>query len=114
MSSFSKGSEWRKWDLHVHTPYSIDENYKKGKETDVWERYISELERISEEKGIRVLGINDYWFLDGYKKVIEYKNLGRLSNIELILPIIELRLRDYVGNNSLNKINYHIVFFLYY
>lgn len=110
MSSFSKGSEWRKWDLHVHTPYSIDENYKKGKETDVWERYISELERISEEKGIRVLGINDYWFLDGYKKVIEYKNLGRLSNIELILPIIELRLRDYVGNNSLNKINYHIVF----
>lgn len=110
MNNFSKGSEWRKWDLHVHTPYSIDENYKKGKETDVWERYISELERISEEKGIRVLGINDYWFLDGYKKVIEYKNLGRLSNIELILPIIELRLRDYVGNNSLNKINYHIVF----
>ena len=26
------------------------------------------------------------------------------------MPVIELRLRDYVGNNSLNKINYHIIF----
>ena len=24
---FSKGSEWRKWDLHVHTPASLDHKY---------------------------------------------------------------------------------------
>ena len=33
-----------------------------------------------------------------------------MQNIELLLPVVELRLRDYVGNKTLNKINYHIVF----
>jgi ABC-type lipoprotein export system ATPase subunit len=105
---FNRGSEWNKWDLHVHTPDSIVHDYKKEEADDIWEKYINELEKLPED--IKVLGINDYWFLDGYKKVCEYKKQGRLSNIKLILPVVELRLRDYVGNASLNKINYHVVF----
>ncbi|MEJ2372901.1 MAG: hypothetical protein P8Y16_03755 [Sulfurimonas sp.] len=108
MSDFNRGSEWNKWDLHVHTPDSIVHDYKKEEADDVWEKYITELEKLPRE--IKVLGINDYWFLDGYKKVDEYKKSGRLANIDLILPVIELRLRDYVGNDKLNKINYHILF----
>ena len=104
----NNGSEWRKWDLHVHTPASIVHDYKKDTYDDVWERYFNELENLPSD--IKVLGINDYWFLDGYKKVKEYKESGRLSNIDLILPVIEFRLRDFVGNNQLNKINYHIIF----
>jgi len=106
--SNNRGSEWRKWDLHVHTPASIIQEYKKGDETDVWARYFKELESLPCD--IKVLGINDYWFLDGYTKVKEYKDNGGLSNIDLILPVIEFRLRDYVGSNKLNKINYHIIF----
>ncbi len=105
---YNKGSEWRKWDLHVHTPESIVHDYKKGEEEDIWEKFIKELESLPED--IKVLGINDYWFLDGYIKVKKFKDSGRLPNIELLLPVIELRLRDYVGNKQLNKINYHIVF----
>ena len=104
----NNGSEWRKWDLHVHTPESIVHEYKKGKHDDVWERYFVELEKLPSD--IKVLGINDYWFLDGYKKVKEHKESGRLSNIDLILPVIEFRLRDFVGSSQLNKINYHIIF----
>jgi len=100
------GSAWNKWDLHVHTPYSIINDYAFGKDNK-WDKYILELEKLD---NIKVLGINDYWFIDGYKKVIEYKRKGRLKNIDLILPIIELRLDYLVGNNDTNKINYHIIF----
>lgn len=106
--NFKIGSKWRKWDLHVHTPCSIVHDYKKGDYEDVWKRYFDELEKLPSD--IKVLGINDYWFLDGYKKVKEYKDNGNLNNIDLILPVVEFRLRDYVGNAQLNKINYHIIF----
>lgn len=68
---FKIGAEWRIWDLHVHTPESIENNYKKTADLDTWERFISDLESLP--KDIKVIGINDYLFLDGYKKVIDYK-----------------------------------------
>jgi len=59
---------------------------------------------------IKVIGINDYFTIEGYKKVLEYKRNGRLSNIELILPVIELRVDSFAGNKQLKRINYHIIF----
>jgi len=32
MNEYSKGAEWRKWDLHFHTPASFD--YKDKSVTD--------------------------------------------------------------------------------
>ena len=87
-NKYIKGSEWRKWDLHVHTPKSIIQHY--GGDTDeAWEKFISDLERLPSE--YKAIGINDYIFIDGYKKVLEYKNEGRLPNIDLIIPVVELR-----------------------
>lgn len=104
-----RGSIWRKWDLHVHTPDSIVHQYRCPADEDVWDKYISDLESLPEE--IKVLGINDYIFIDGYKKVLKYKEDGRLQNIELILPVIELRLNKFGGTKSnLSRINYHIIF----
>lgn len=107
---YSRGSEWRKWDLHIHTPKSIVNNY--GGDTDeVWEKYISTLEHLPSE--VKVLGITDYYFIDGYEKVMEYKlHKGRLSNIEKIFPILEFRIDTFgSGNeNKLQKINLHILF----
>ena len=103
----TRGSQWRIWDLHVHTPLSIEQNYG-GDSPEVWERYISDLESLPTE--IKVLGINDYIFIDGYKKVLEYKKSGRLANIDLILPVVELRLAKFAGNEKFKRINYHIIF----
>ncbi|PGU34113.1 DNA repair protein [Bacillus cereus] len=104
-----RGSLWRKWDLHVHTPESLVHQYNCAAEDDVWEKYISDLERLPPE--IKVIGINDYIFLDGYIKVLEYKKNGRLQNIDLILPVIELRLNKFGGTKShLSRVNYHIIF----
>lgn len=103
-----RGSEWRKWDLHVHTPASIEHNYRCKNGKDVWDSFISDLEALPKE--IKVLGINDYLFIDGYKKVLSYKKEGRLANIDLILPVIELRLAKFCGTKQFKRINFHIIF----
>lgn len=109
LNKFERGSEWRKWDLHVHTPKSIIQNFG-GDNEEVWEKYISDLESLPSE--IKAIGINDYIFIDGYRKVLEYKDKGRLSNIDLILPVIELRVDKFasVGDEAWKKINLHVIF----
>lgn len=109
MNEYTRGSEWRKWDLHVHTPASIVQHY--GEDNDeTWERYIQDLENLPEQ--IKVLGINDYLFIDGYQKVKEYKEKGRLKNIDLILPVIEFRIKMFAGVQfgNLKRINLHVIF----
>ncbi|MDD2523386.1 MAG: hypothetical protein PHT81_00915 [Endomicrobiaceae bacterium] len=107
---FNRGSEWRKWDLHIHTPKSIVNNY--GEDTDIiWEKFIKDLEDETLYPDGSVIGISDYYFLDGYDKVCDFKNKGRLKNIHLIIPIIELRLNNFSGcDDSLSRVNYHIAF----
>jgi len=104
----NRGSEWKKWDLHVHTPFSHTSEYAGATEEEKWENFIKGLEALPED--IKVIGINDYLFLDGYKKVLKYKNNGRLKNVDLILPVVEFRLKEFVGNEQLKKINYHVIF----
>jgi len=101
------GSEWSKWDLHVHTPLSLINDY--GGDSDaIWEKFIDDLEKLPPE--FQVLGINDYLFIDGYEKVLQYKERGRLSNIRLILPVIEFRIDKFAGHREFKRINFHVIF----
>ncbi len=101
-----RGSMWRKWDLHVHTPESIVHGYSGP---DPWERFLQELEKLP--PAFKVIGINDYIFLDGYKRILAEKAKGRLPNIDLFLPVIELRLDKFGGTTGhLSRVNYHIIF----
>ncbi len=103
---YPRGSEWRKWDLHVHTPDSLVHSYSGP---DPWESFLLELEQLPPE--FKVIGINDYIFLDGYRRVLEEKAKGRLANIELFLPVIELRLDKFGGSpGHLSRVNYHVIF----
>lgn len=95
------------WDLHVHTPDSIVQDYK-GAERDRWSRFINELEALPQD--VRVLGINDYWFLDGYNKVRAAKEEGRLANIDEIFPVMEVRCDTFSGSEgSLKRLNLHLI-----
>lgn len=70
----------------------------------------------------KVIGINDYIFIDGYERVRKAKlEQGRLKNIDLVLPVIELRLDKFAGvvkkdkddtysQSGWNRINLHVVF----
>jgi len=101
-----RGSLWRKWDLHVHTPYSIVQGY--GGE-GAWDRFIDELESLPDE--FKVIGVNDYLFLDGYRRILEERKNGRLKNIDLFLPVIEFRLDKFGGSEShLSRVNFHVIF----
>jgi len=111
MSIYTEGSTWRRWDLHVHTPASFhhefkfsDEEKKEKNRNDIWENYIDELEKVSD---ISVIGITDYFSIDGYKKISEYRKGGRLQNFDLILPSIEFRLDKFVADK---RLNYHVIF----
>lgn len=105
--NFYKGAQWQKCDLHIHTPLSHCSEYG-GQTEEVWGKFFEKLEELSDE--IKIIGINDYIFLEGYKRVLEYKKSGGLQKIELLLPVVELRIRDFVGSDKLNKINYHVIF----
>ena len=39
-----KGSEWKKWDLHIHTPYSGDYGDYNTNNDQIWDKFIEELE----------------------------------------------------------------------
>ena len=106
LSNYPRGSEWRKWDLQVHTPASITNGYK-----DNWTRYLNELESLPRE--FKVLGINDYLFLDGYRRLfLEKENNNRLKNIDLLLPVVEFRIAKFAGIEfkKTTRINLHVIF----
>lgn len=99
------GSLWRRWDLHVHTPASIVQHYG----SDPWDRFLTDLTDLPAE--MSVIGINDYLFIDGYRRVQEEWRAGRLDNLEAIFPVVEFRLREFGGlGNEWNRINFHVLF----
>lgn len=108
--SYPKGSEWRKWDLHIHTPASIYHRYGPDTE-ETWENFMKDIENLSSD--FSVLGINDYFFIDGYERLIEErKSNNRLSNIDLILPVVEFRIDKFAGIDfgKFKRINLHVIF----
>ena len=64
------GNNWLKWDLHIHTPDTLFNNQYRGSDKkSVWDDYIRKLE----ESSLDVIGINDYYSISGFKKVLDYK-----------------------------------------
>lgn len=102
MGKYPTGSEWRIWDLHIHTPQTA-KNDQFG-DDNVWETYISTLEVNTD---IAVLGVTDYFCIDNYLYLKEQQKLGRLVGKTLI-PNIELRILPVTQKDI--PINIHILF----
>lgn len=106
--NYKQGSDWRKWDLHVHTPDSIENHFTGDSYEKKWEQFILDLENLPEE--FKVLGINDYVFIDGYKKLRNEKTLGRIPNIDTIFPVVEFRIKKFSGHKYFRRVNFHVIF----
>ena len=124
--NYLRGSEWRKWDLHVHTPYSILNN-QFGSD---WDAYVKELFLRAIKSEIAVIGITDYFSIEGYKKLkTEYlqddNKLKILFNEEIandpdfitkirnitVFPNVEFRFKDVIQNHGKDcKIEGHVIF----
>lgn len=91
-SEFPKGSEWRRWDLHVHTPESRLGASFSGVE---WDAFVTELETRAQASGISVIGVTDYMTIDGYERLFNEKHSlvheDRLQTVDLLIPNIEFR-----------------------
>lgn len=98
----NRGSEWRKWDLHIHTPGTA-KNDHYGNSDEVWERYIDALEKSD----VTVFGITDYFSISNYIKVKEYQKQDRLKG-KFLLPNVELRIYPVTDKSKL--INIHAIF----
>jgi hypothetical protein len=113
---YPRGAQWRKWDLHVHSPASL--NFKGD-----WPAFVIQLGNSD----CAVVGINDYFSVAGYKALIAKLNdphegangneayreaLAKLKK-KTLLPVVECRMTNVVlgkKNTSGQRINFHIIF----
>src|SRR3989344_1566568 len=109
-TQYPKGSEWRKWDLHIHSPLSILNNQfpKLSNGNPNWELFLQKIETLD----MAVIGITDYFSIDGYKELQKFKTQGRLQNIHAIIPNIEFRLKTIIAgrNGEEKRLNLHVIF----
>lgn len=125
----SRGSMWKKCDFHVHTPLSsLSNNF--GSDFD---EYVKKLFKSAIEKKVHVVGITDYFTIEGYKKIKqEYvDNLQKLqelftaeeidkikaitlfANVEFRLDHIINITKHYEGGKTKvesARINFHVIF----
>ena len=85
----SPGSLWHRWEPHIHAPGTIFNDQFGG--PSAWHDYLTNLEQASPI--IQAVAVTDYYCTDTYREVVRQKaELGRLPNVELVLPNVELRL----------------------
>ena len=90
-NKYPRGSEWRKWDLHLHTASSYDYKYK-GDDAD--QKLIDTLKSNS----IAVTAITDHFFIDK-DRINKLRALASAISYELVIfPGVELR-TDKGGSN---------------
>ncbi|NCI48228.1 TrlF family AAA-like ATPase [Sediminibacterium soli] len=96
----NKGSQWRIWDLHVHSPATYGGSYQA---------FIDNAKASKAD----VIGINDYCSLKGYEEI---QKLGGIPD-KTVFPVVEFRMHNIVANRknadptkSGVKINFHIIF----
>ena len=99
MDMLSRGSEWRRWDLHVHTPETIlNNNY------GTWDEY---LEAIEAHQDVKVIGVTDYMSIEAYSKLKLLKSRRRIANIDLLIPNIKFRIAP--PTERATAINIHLL-----
>lgn len=113
---FSRGSEWRKWDLHVHTKgTNKNDNFSSIDMPSFCEIFFKK----ALENNIQAIGITDYFSIDNYKKIKAYvdeiDSVAAFSSDEkekirkiFILPNVELRILPATASGGL--INIHCIF----
>lgn len=99
----NRGSQWHRWEPHIHAPGTILNNQFNG--TDTWDRYLSVIEAATPV--IKAIAVTDYYLTDIYEEVLRFKADGRLSDVQLIFPNIEVRLD--VATSKGGFVNLHLL-----
>ena len=106
MAEYLRGSEWRRWDLHIHTPGTKkNDNFTGSAINDKWEQYYSTIKAYIGDasdptKSIAVIGITDYLSVENYQKVLADNKLP--DSVLLVLPNVEMRIQPIANDSPIN------------
>lgn len=101
----ARGSEWRKWDLHIHTPFTKLNNKYKGKsETQQWNLFCKKLE----DSDVFAFGITDYFSAENYFKFLDHFKRTCPYSCKTFFPNIEFRIDS--KNKEGDHIQIHVLF----
>ncbi len=106
MKRFARGSEWRKWDLHVHPPGTkLNDGYEPKDSGPDWDRFCE----VVHDSEVQAIGIADYFSLDGFFAFkARYDRLFPKSK-KVFFPNLELRLNEAV-NAATEVVDFHVIF----
>jgi ABC-type cobalamin/Fe3+-siderophores transport system ATPase subunit len=100
---FPRGSQWRKWDLHVHAPGTkLNDNYEDSDEG--WEEFC----QVLADSDVEAFGITDYFSLGTFFRCRELFYKLHPKSKKMLFPNIELRLNESV-NKDAEPVELHIV-----
>jgi ABC-type lipoprotein export system ATPase subunit len=112
-NQFERGSEWRQWDLHVHTPASF---HWKGAKFDADPNaatnrsLVDEMITAMNAAQPAVFALMDYWTFDGWFALKRrVKELGAPKLHKKVFPGIELRLMAPMKTPN-GRLNAHVLF----
>lgn len=110
---FERGSEWRQWDLHVHTPASF--HWKGGKfdadpNAAINRSLVDDMIAAMNAAQPAVFALMDYWTFDGWfalKRRLKEPGAPKLH--KKVFPGIELRLMAPMKTPN-GRLNAHVLF----
>jgi len=106
MSEYQRGSEWRRWDLHVHTPGTIkNDKYTGSSIEEKWNTFYTDITTYIGDgtdiaRNVVALGITDYLSVENYKKVLIDNRLP--ATVKLVLPNVEMRMYPLSKQSGIN------------
>ncbi|MHC2717245.1 hypothetical protein ACVIQS_010167 [Bradyrhizobium diazoefficiens] len=91
---YSRGSEWREWDLHIHSPASFHWNGERfGSDAERNNQLVDEMIRALNAAAPIAFGLMDYWSFDGWFALKSRQTQHGAPALEkTVFPGIELRL----------------------
>lgn len=119
MIQSNRGSMWRKWNLHIHTPYSCLNNANLP---SAFPTHLGRLIELAETHKVSAVGVTDYFCIEGYTELRRLLNqisfldsldesLWKMATDILWLPNVELRTNFLIQRDGKDScVNVHIVF----
>lgn len=108
--AYERGSEWRQWDLHIHTPASFHwsgEKFDSDPNSEKNRDLVDEMIKALNSAKPAVFALMDYWTFEGWfalKKRLREPDAPRLT--KTVFPGIELRLMAPMKG----RLNAHVLF----
>ncbi len=101
-----RGSEWRKWDLHIHLPGTkLSDGYTASEDENVLDKFCDALDKSD----VEVFGITDYFSADKFFEFTDRYYEKFPDSNKVFFPNVELRLNESV-NPAQEEVNIHLIF----